>query len=56
MRIKFDDAAAAKNLSLGSGGTAAIYTTHGKPVHVISKVAMRMTKWLTYVVPSAQKP
>ena len=56
VRIKFDDAAAAKNLSLGSGGTAAIYTTHGKPVHIISKVAIRMKKWLAYVVPSAQKP
>ena len=56
VRIKFDDAAAAKNLSLGSGGTAAIYTTHGKPVHVISKVVIRMKKWLAYVVPSAQKP
>ena len=56
VRINFDDAAVARNLSLGSGGTAAIYTTHGKPVHVISKVAMRMKKWLAYVVPSAQKP
>ena len=41
---------------LGSGGSAAIYTTHGKPVHIISKVVMRMKKWLAYVVPSAQKP
>jgi membrane fusion protein, multidrug efflux system len=29
VRINFDDAAVARNLSLGSGGTAAIYTTHG---------------------------
>jgi len=56
VRIKFDDAAVARNLSLGSGGTAAIYTTHGKAVHIISKVAIRMKKWLAYVVPSAQKP
>jgi membrane fusion protein (multidrug efflux system) len=43
-------------LSLGSGGSAAIYTNHGKPVHIISKVVMRMKKWLAYVVPSAQQP
>ena len=40
---------------MGSGGTAAIYTQKGKPVHIISKVALRMKKWLLYVVPSAQK-
>jgi hypothetical protein len=41
---------------MGSGGTAAIYTDTGKPVHIISKVALRMKKWLLYVLPSAQKP
>ena len=56
VRINFDDEAVARKLSLGSGGSAAIYTTHGKPVHIISKVVMRMKKWLAYVVPSAQKP
>jgi len=56
VRINFDDETVARKLSLGSGGTAAIYTTHGKPVHIISKVAMRMKKWLAYVMPSAQKP
>jgi multidrug resistance efflux pump len=39
-------------LALGVGGTVAIYTKVGKPVHVISKVALRMKKWLLYVVPS----
>jgi len=38
---------------MGSGGTAAIYTDRGKPVHVISKVTLRMKKWLLYVLPSA---
>jgi len=52
VKIKFDDQAVARSLSLGSGGSAAIYTTHGKPVHIISKVVMRMKKWLAYVVPS----
>jgi membrane fusion protein (multidrug efflux system) len=55
VKILFSDETVARKLSLGSGGTAAIYTNHGKPVHIISKVAMRMKKWLAYVVPSAQK-
>jgi multidrug resistance efflux pump len=40
-------------LPLGAGGTVAIYTDYGKPVHIISKVAIRMKKWLLYVVPSS---
>lgn len=56
VKILFDDEAVARNLSLGSGGSAAIYTKHGKPVHIISKVTMRMKKWLAYVVPSVQSP
>ena len=56
VKISFADEAVARNLSLGSGGSAAIYTKHGKPVHIISKVTMRMKKWLAYVVPSVQNP
>jgi len=56
VKIVFTDQAVARKLSLGSGGTAAIYTKYGKPVHIISKVVIRMKKWLAYVVPSAQKP
>jgi len=56
VKIRFDDAAVAEKLSLGSSGSTAIYTKYGKPVHVITKVVMRMKKWLAYVVPSAQKP
>ena len=41
------------NLPLGAGGTAAIYTAYGEPVHIISKVAIRMQKWLLYVFPSS---
>jgi hypothetical protein len=40
---------------MGSGGMAAIYTKKGKPVHIISKVTLRMKKWLLYVLPSVQK-
>jgi hypothetical protein len=39
-------------LPLGAGGTVAIYTKVGKPVHIISKVTIRMKKWLLYVLPS----
>jgi len=55
VKIVFNDAAFARNLSMGSGGTAAIYTMVGKPFHIISKVAIRMKKWLLYVMPSTQK-
>jgi multidrug resistance efflux pump len=41
------------NLPLGAGGTVAVYTAYGKPVHIISKVAIRMKKWLLYVVPAS---
>jgi multidrug resistance efflux pump len=44
------------NLPLGAGGTVAIYTDRGKPVHIISKVAIRMKKWLLYVLPTVEKP
>jgi multidrug resistance efflux pump len=40
------------HLPLGAGGVVAIYTDRGKPVHIISKVTIRMKKWLLYVVPS----
>src|SRR5262249_38393977 len=41
---------------LGAGGTVAIYTEYGKPVHIISKVTMRIKKWLLYVLPSVHQP
>jgi membrane fusion protein (multidrug efflux system) len=52
VQIVLDDPAVARKLSIGLGGTAAIYTGVGKPTHIISKVTMRMKKWLLYVVPS----
>jgi multidrug resistance efflux pump len=55
VRINFSDQAVARTLSLGSGGSAAIYTQKGNATHVISKVAMRMKKWLLYVMPSVEK-
>jgi multidrug resistance efflux pump len=41
-----------KVLPLGAGGAVAVYTDGGKPVHIISKVTIRMKKWLLYVVPA----
>jgi membrane fusion protein, multidrug efflux system len=56
VRINFSDNTVARKLSLGSGGSAVIYTSKGKATHVISKVAIRMKKWLLYVMPSVEKP
>jgi len=53
VKIRFDGDTDPRALSMGTGGTAAIYTARGKPVHVISKVTLRMKKWLLYVWPSA---
>ena len=55
VKIRFDSDADPRDLSMGSGGTVAIYTNRGKPVHIISKVALRMKKWQLYVVPSVRK-
>ena len=52
VKIVFNDPAIAKQLSIGSGGSAAIYTRSGKATHIISKVTMRIKKWLLYVIPS----
>lgn len=48
-RIELTDAALAKSLPQGAGGSVAVYTNHGKPVHIISKVVMRMDAWLAYL-------
>jgi multidrug resistance efflux pump len=52
VKIRLIDEVPPANLPLGAGGAVAIYTDHGKPVHVISKVTIRMKKWLMYVIPS----
>jgi multidrug resistance efflux pump len=54
VKIVLNDPSVAGKLSIGLGGTAAIYTGVGKPTHIISKVTMRMKKWLLYVMPSVQ--
>jgi hypothetical protein len=47
------DEAPSPQLPLGAGGMVAICTEEGRPVHIISKVAIRMEKWMLYVVPSS---
>ncbi|MHC5108930.1 MAG: HlyD family secretion protein [Planctomycetota bacterium] len=49
VRIILDDEALAQDLPLGGGGTVAIYTSFGKPFHLISKVALRIKSWLNYL-------
>jgi len=56
VRINFTDEAVARNLSIGSGGSATIYTNKGKATHGISKIAIRLKKWLLFVVPTVEKP
>jgi len=51
VRISFTDGPP-PGLGLGVGGVVAIYTDAVKPVHVVSKVVLRMKKWMLYVVPS----
>jgi multidrug resistance efflux pump len=49
VRVKLDDPQLAIQLPQGAGGTMAVYTNGGKPVHIISRVALRMNAWLSYL-------
>ena len=51
VRIKLDDGEVARNLPAGSAGTAAIYTEHLKPTHVVRRVLLRQVAILNYVNP-----
>jgi hypothetical protein len=42
------------HLALKSAGLK-LNLARGKPTHIISKVVMRMKKWLLYIVPSVEK-
>lgn len=46
VRVQLNDASIAAEIPQGAGGTLAVYTNAGKPVHIISKVALRMNAWL----------
>lgn len=47
VRINLDDVET--SIPQGAGGTVAVYTQRGKPVHIITKVVMRMQAWLAYL-------
>jgi multidrug resistance efflux pump len=47
--IELEDPDAAKLVPQGAGGTVAAYTQRGKPVHIITKVVMRMQAWMAYL-------
>lgn len=49
VRVRLDDPELATALPQGMGGTMAIYTSVGKPFHIISRVALRMNGWLSYL-------
>ena len=48
--MEFDDPSEAESMHQSSGASIiAVYTDKGKPVHVISKVVMRMNAWTGYL-------
>jgi RND family efflux transporter MFP subunit len=51
VRVRLDDEDLLKRLPAGSTGTAAIFTDHVKPAHVIRKVLLRQIAILNYVNP-----
>jgi RND family efflux transporter MFP subunit len=51
VRVKLDDADFAKRLPAGSVGTAAIYTDHVKPAHIVRRVVLRQLAILNYINP-----
>ena len=49
VKIRLDDEEQAAALALGTPAAVAIYTDWGKPFAMISKVAIRMQKWLYFL-------
>ena len=49
IRIVLNDPGTDALIPQGAGGTVAVYTRSGKPVHIITKVVMRMQAWLGYL-------
>jgi len=50
--VKFDVADKDKEvfLAAGAAGSAAIYTEHGEPIHIIRKVILRVGSYLNYLI------
>ena len=51
VRVKLDAAEVARDLPAGATGTAAIYTAHLKPTHIVRRVILRQIAILNYVNP-----
>jgi RND family efflux transporter MFP subunit len=51
VRFKLDNEEFAKRLPAGSTGTAAVYTDHVRPAHIIRKVILRQIAILNYINP-----
>jgi hypothetical protein len=51
VRVRLDDAEAARRLPAGSAGDAAIFTDRVKMSHVIRKVLLRQIAITNYVIP-----
>ncbi|MBS7542953.1 HlyD family secretion protein [Ancylobacter oerskovii] len=51
VRVRLDDPALGARLPAGSVGTAAIYTDHVRPSHIIRQVVLRQEAIMNYVVP-----
>jgi RND family efflux transporter MFP subunit len=51
VRIKLDNDNIARRLPAGSAGTAAIFTAHVKPSHIIRRVLLRQIAILNYINP-----
>jgi len=51
IRVNLDDAELARTLPAGAAGTAAIFTDHIKPSHIIRRVILRQIAILNYVNP-----
>jgi multidrug resistance efflux pump len=50
VKIDFDDPAEALELPQSAGASViAVYTQKGRPVHIISKVVMRINAWMGYL-------
>ena len=48
--VKFDDPQAAQELPQSAGASIiAVYTQRGKPIHIISKVTLRINAWMGYL-------
>ena len=49
LRVALYDQELARSLPQGVAGTMAIYTQRGKPLHIISKVVMRINAWMAFL-------